>query len=305
MPWSQLHAALLLCAASTTAVTAAAPSEPDRGSWQARLEAGAVHQFESSLDSGGDMSAERFFASAGASRVVNGRWRIGAALGYGEDRYDFSGRDGFGALDPWDRVRELRISAPLQYFANDTWTVYAIPSLRFNAESGAALSDGTTAGLLAGAAYRVSDRLSIGPGLGVFSELEDDASIFPILLIDWQISDTLSLETGGGFAASRGPGLQLRWQYSPRWQFALGGRYEKTRFRLDDDGPAPEGVGEDRAVPLYALAELRVAPDTTLTLIGGAELGANLRLEDDAGARVTDSDLSSAPFAGALFQARF
>ena len=107
----------------------------------------------------------------------------------GEDRYDFSGAVGFGGLDPWGRIREVRVSAPIRYVANQHWTVFAIPSLRFNAESGASLGDGQTGGLLTGVSYRVSDSLSIGPGLGAFTEIEDDASFFPILLIDWAITD--------------------------------------------------------------------------------------------------------------------
>ena len=37
--------------------------------------------------------------------------------------------------------------------------------------------------MLGGAAYRFSDRLSIGPGLGIFSDIEDDADLFPILRV--------------------------------------------------------------------------------------------------------------------------
>jgi outer membrane receptor protein involved in Fe transport len=180
-----------------------------------------------------------------------------------------------------------------------------MPSLRFNAESGASLGDGRTVGLLAGAGYRVNDRLTIGPGIGVFSELEDSASFFPILVIDWKITDSLSLETGRGFAASRGPGLQLRWTYSPTWEFAAGARYEKTRFRLDDDGVAPGGVGEDTAVPLFALAEYTLSPNARLSVFGGIEVDASVRLEDASGRKVSESDLSNAPFFGASFQARF
>ena len=152
--------------------------------------------------------------------------------------------------------------------------------------------------------YRYSDTLSIGPGLGAFTEIEDDASFFPVLLIDWKITNALSLETGGGFAASRGPGLQLRWQYSPRWQLAFGARYEKTRFRLDDGGPARGGVGQDKAFPLFALAEFTVSRHAKLSLIGGAEIGASLRLEDASGGLINDSDLSVAPFFGATFEAK-
>ena len=251
------------------------------------------------------MSASRYFVSAGAGRLFAGRWRIGATLGYGQTDYDFSGNPGFEGSAPWNRVRDVRFSTPIQYFANKNWTIYAIPTLRFNAESDAALEDGINGGILAGAAYRVNEKLTIGPGLGIFSEIEDSTSFFPLLIIDWKISDTLSLETGGGFAASRGPGVQLRWRYSPRWQLSLGGRYEKVRFRLDDTAPAPDGVGEDKSFPLFAVAEYTVAEDMSLSLVGGAETGASLRLEDSSGRKIYSSDLSTAPFLGATFQIRF
>jgi len=291
----------------TYIASATASGNPERGEegWKWTLQAGAVHQYEASLDSGGDMSAGRFFVSGGVGKMFYGRWRLGASLGYGETDYSFSGTTGFGGLDPWNRIRDLRLSLPIRYFASESWTLYAIPSLRYNAESGASLSDGRNGGVLAGATYRVNDRLTIGPGFGVFSEIEDDTSFFPILIIDWKISDTLSLETGRGFAATRGPGLQLNWKYSPRWQFALGGRYEKTRFRLEDSGPAPGGVGQDKAVPLFIQAEYQMSEDIKFSLIGGAETAAKLRLEDAAGQRISSSDLSTAPFLGATFLARF
>jgi outer membrane receptor protein involved in Fe transport len=300
---SSLYTGLLLFAG--TALASAGQAPPGDSPWRWTGQAGMLFQSESSLDTGGDMQVDRFFVEGGVSRVWAGGWRLGISLGYGEDDYDFSGSGGFGGLDPWGRVRDLRVSVPVQYAVNDAWTLYGIPSLRFNAESGASLGDGQTAGLLAGAAYRVSERLQIGPGLGVFSELEDDPSIFPILLIDWKISDRLSLETGRGFAASRGPGLQLRWAYSPSWQFALGGRYEKVRFRLDDDGAAPDGVGEDKAVPLFALAEFAFSRDAKISVFGGTEVGGALRIEDESGRRVSQSDQSSAPFFGASLQASF
>lgn len=304
IPRPPLLAALLLLAA-TMAATAAEQTQRGDTPWQWKLQAGAVYQSSAALDGGGDMSAARVFASGGASRVFASRWRVGATLGFGEDDYGFVGSSGLGGLDPWRRIREFRVGVPVQYFANERWTVYAIPSLRFNAESGASLSDGMNGGLLAGAAYRFSDTLTLGPGVGAFTEIEDDMSFFPILLIDWKITETLFLETGSGFAASRGPGLQLRWEYSPRWQFAFGGRYEKTRFRLDDSGPAPGGVGQDKAFPLFALADFALSRNTTVGLIGGAEIGASLRLEDASGNLISGSDLSTAPFIGATFQAKF
>ena len=300
---SALTAYILFFAGTAAAASEGPKRKDDAVKWT--IQAGAVHQFNSSLDSGGDMSASRWFVRGGVGRVFSGRWRVGASLGYGETKYDFSGNSGFGGLDPWDRIQDLRISAPIQYFANKNWTIYAIPTLRFNAETGASLNDGKNGGVLAGAAYRVNERLTIGPGIGVFSEIEDDTSFFPILIVDWKITDTLSLETGRGFAATRGPGLQLSWKYSPRWRFAFGGRYEKTRFRLDDSGPAPGGVGQDKAIPLFAMAEYAISEDMKFSLIGGAETNGTLRLEDESGRKISSSDLSTAPFLGATFQAKF
>jgi outer membrane receptor protein involved in Fe transport len=298
-------AAALLTPFLGTAASSMAHAQEQAHAWRWTMQAGTVHQSDAALDSGGGMSVERWFASAGPSRAFDGGWVAGVTVGYGEDRYDFSGVAGLGGLDPWGRIRELRVSVPIRYVANRHWTLFAIPSLRFNAESGASLGDGQTGGLLTGVSYRVSDSLSIGPGLGAFTEIEDDASLFPILLIDWAITDTLSLETGGGFAASRGPGVQLKWQYSPRWQFAVGGRYEKTRFRLDDWGAAPAGVGEDKAFPLFASARFTLDRDIQLSLIAGAELNASLRLEDASGNLIERTDMADAAFFGASLKARF
>lgn len=273
--------------------------------WRWHFQAAAVHRFEADFDDGGKLEVDRFFASLGGMRHFSDRWRIGVEIGYGSDDYAFSGDSGFGALDPWNEIRELRIGLPIRYFANADWTVFAIPSLRFQSESGASLSDGKNGGLLAAAIYRFNENFSIGPGLGVFSEIEDDTSVFPILLLDWRITDRLSLETGGGFAASRGPGLQLSWKSSPHWRFAFGGRYESNRFRLDDKGPARGGVGQDTAVPLFALAEYSWSQQVKLSVIGGAEVGGNLRLEDRDGIRVSDDDLDTAPFLGVTFRGRF
>ncbi len=300
----QCHFLALLFLALTTSVYAGPPDTRD-STWRWTLQAAAVHQFDADLDQGGEVGVDRYFASLAVGRQVSDRLRIGLEFGYGEDSYDISGTTGFGALDPWGDIREMRISLPMRYFASREWMLFAVPSLRYQAERGASLDDGRTGGLLAGASYRFSDTLSIGPGIGVFSEIEDDTSVFPILLINWKITDTLSLETGGGFAASRGPGLQLTWQPDTRWRFALGGRYEKTRFRLDDKGVAPGGVGEDEAIPLYALAEYSWSDDLKLSLIGGAEVGGNLRLEDSSGNLVSESDMDTAPFLGLSFKGRF
>jgi hypothetical protein len=267
------------------------------------LEAGVVHQPSVSIDGGGEVDSVRIYAELGRTWSVGPQSRLGVSLGYGEQHYDFSGA-GFASPDPWGRVRELRLGAQYIQRTDSPWSLFAFPSLRFSAEQGAALDDGVTVGLLAGGTYRFSENLSIGPGVGVFSEIEDDVSLFPVLLLDWAITDRLSLESGRGFAASRGPGLQLRWRQSSTWDFALGGRYEKVRFRLDDDGPAADGVGEDESLPIFAVARYHASRDSSVSLLVGARAAATLRLENSRGDPVREVDADTGAFYGLTFSTR-
>ena len=51
-------------------------------------------------------------------------------------------------------------------------------------------------GLFAGIAWDINENLSIGPGFGAFTQIEDDdLDVFPILLVDWDITPKLSLST--------------------------------------------------------------------------------------------------------------
>ncbi len=268
------------------------------------IQGGYLHQFSADIDSGGDFSAERFFLQGDINHAFSKQFFAGLNIGGGQDNYDFSGATGIGGLDPWSRIRNLGISAPLRYQPGGSWSYLLIPSLRYAYESDASISDSQTWGLLAGASYRVNESLSIGPGIGVFSQLEDDTSIFPFLVINWQITPTLSLDTGRGFAATRGPGLQLNWRASEKWKLSAGGRYEKARFRLDNKGIAANGIGEDSSVPLFVAAEYQINSKAAVSGLLGADVGGNLRLEDERGNRITHSDYDTAALLALVLKLR-
>jgi len=291
----------LLAAGLSGPVGAEAPADP----WAVTIESAALHQWDSAVDGGGDLSIDAWAVRAGLTYTAGQDLRAGVAAGYGERRYDFSGGGDFAGLDPWADVRDVRLSGSLNWRADERWNLFVTPTLRWNAERGASWDDGLTGGVLAAASYRFNDRLSIGPGFGVFSELDDGADWFPILAIDWEITDTLSLRTGGGFASSRGPGLTLNWKPSERWSFALGGRYEKFRFRLDDTGLAPGGVGEETSIPLYLGATRSFGRNLRFSIFAGAELGGELRLQDKDGHVIERANYDTAPFGGAALDLRF
>lgn len=287
-----------LAGAEVSMLGAAEKSMPD---WLPSIRAGYIHQFDADIDDGGSFAVDRANLRVGLNRVFDRDRSVGISLGYDYAGYNFDGL----SHDLWSDIHTFRLSSPVRWGAGEKWTIFGIPSVRSSAESGASFNDGVTAGLLAGATYKFSDRLSIGPGLGAFSQLEDSANVFPILLIKWQITDGVFLETGRGFGASQGPGLNLTWQATKHWKVTMGGRYEKFRFRLDDEGMAADGVGQEKGIPLYLGAAYSTSRTSELAVYVGVKLAGSLTLEDDSGDRVSRSDHDPAPFAGASWRYGF
>lgn len=272
--------------------------------WSFHLRGGYVHQFDVDLDEGGSFSVNRFFIQGGPSYSPAHRRSISLAVGYGFDDYDFSGEKVLATVTPWDDIHSFRFSTPVRWGIDNKWTIIAIPALRFTGENGTDWNEAITGGGFTGLSYRFNDRLLIGPGIGVFSQLEDSARVFPILLISWKITDSLSLNTGGGLAATLGPGITLNWKASDKLELQVGGRYEKLRFRLDKDGPAPDGIGEDTSFPLVIGATYNYNPNARMSLIAGVELGGELRLEDENGRLLTKDNHDPAGLLGITFRFR-
>ena len=180
-----------------------------------------------------------------------------------------------------EEERRLKVRVLITW--GERWYVIAVPTIRTTVESGAPLEDGLSGGGFVGAGYRVNDRLSIGPGVGVLTQLEDSTRVIPILVINWKITDDLSLNTGRGTGATLGPGLTLDWRLSRAWSFSLGGRYERLRFRLDKNGTVSNGIGEDRSCPIFGGIGYRFTPSVRISVLGGVEVGGELRLEDEKG----------------------
>jgi hypothetical protein len=277
---------------------------PQGTGWSFPASGGYAYQPEVDLDEAGSFSVHKLYIQSGPSFSPDRQRSISLVVGYGFDGYDFSGA-GEGTLPlSWGDIHSLRLSLPVRLSQNGRWTFLAVPSFRISGEDGAEWNDAATGGGFAGFSYRFSDRLSLGPGIGVFSQLEDSTSIFPVLLISWQITDRLSLSTGSGIAATRGPGLSLNWKQSERWELHAGGRYEKLRFRLGNDGPSPDGIGEDTSFPLFAGASCHFTERTRLTLLGGFSLAGELRLEDADGRLLVEDRYDPALFMGISFHLR-
>ena len=269
------------------------------------LQGAFIHQFESNIDGGGSFKVNRFYVQPRVDWLVDRRLSVSAGIGYSFDGYDFSGFNGLVGLDPWDDVHTLRLSGMVRWMPDDKWTVFAAPTIRFAAENGASFSDGLHGGGFVGFSYKISDSLTLGPGFGALTQIEDDVSVFPVLLLDWQITDDLALRTGRGLGATQGPGLVLAWEFARHWEFVFGGRYESQRFRLNDTGPVPDGVGEESSFPLYGGFTWAPSRNVNLSIVGGVNFAGSLRLDASDGTTVAKQDYDPAGFFGAILTIRF
>jgi len=256
-------------------------------------------------DVDGSFSVNRWFASMGVTYAWNRRNSIGLSVGGGTTTYDFDDQITIGGGTPWEEIDETRISLVGRFGLGEKGTLFLIPSARYNGENDANTSDGRTYGMFAAAAWRLNEKLTIGPGIGVFSRLEDGTRVFPILVIDWKISERWYLSTSRGLAASQGPGLTLGYQVSETWSFGLNSRYENVEFRLNENGSTPGGIGKDQSIPVVVSAAWEPNKTVKLAAFAGMEFGGKLKLKDAYGELLSESKYDAAAIYGATFELKF
>jgi len=275
------------------------------GPWFFRVDAAGAHQSEADLkDSTGGFSLDRWFVGAGVDFAFDRRTSLGISVGGGQSNYDFSDDSGFGGGAPWNKIDETRVSLSGRFGFGETGSIFIIPTLRYNGENGSSGSDSTW-GLFAAATWRINPDLTIGPGLGIFSRLEDGTKFFPILAIDWNITDRWNLSTGRGLASSQGPGLNLSYKLNDDWSFGVAGRYENAEFRLDDEGSAPGGIGRDQSMPIVFTARLKPNKQLDFSVFAGVEFAGKLKLKDAQDVLIEESKYDPALIVGATAELRF
>ncbi len=294
---------LTCCFGAISLGFAALPSaaQPRLG-WAYQVDGLAAFQGDADLSDGGEFSASRAFLRATAFYNLEGGNSIGLSTSFGKLDYSFSQSNN----QPWENIRDLRVAVPMRFRASDTATVFVSPQIRWDYQSGASASDGKTYGVFAGIAWQLNERLTIGPAFGAFSQFDDGGTdFFPALLIDWDLNDRWNLNTGSGIGATQGPGLTLSYTLTETIDLSLTARSERVRFRLDGEGLAPDGVGEDKSVPVVLSIGYNPNPGVSLSVFAGAEFDGRLTLDDANGAEISRQTYETAPLVGLAFRVRF
>lgn len=263
------------------------------------IDALAAGQGKAGLDGGGSFTANRVFGRVGGLYRFEGG-SVGLFLGAGQIDYDFG-----STIAPWDTVRDESVNIPFRLSVGQA-EIFVAPGLRYDYEDGADREDGRTWGAFAGIGWRFSETLTLGPAFGAYTEIgSDDLDLFPAILVDWQITDRARLTTGPTVGATQGPGLAFDYAVTEDLRLGVAGRFENIRFRLNDKGPAPGGIGQDRSFPLVLTLDYAPFPGSRLAAFAGAEFGGELRLEDASGALVEMREYDPAPIIGVAFRFGF
>jgi hypothetical protein len=266
---------------------------------------GVMYQFDTDLDKGGDFNVVR--AGLGLTSRIEFDQDLSLSLrgDYQLDYYDFSNNGIVGGADLWDDIHTISLGAILHYEASDDWEVFAGPVLQFSFEGGADVADAVTFGGIFGAAYTVSDSLTIGGGLGITSQIEDDVRLFPVFIVNWQITDRLAMRNSALIGAGNRDGVELIYTIDDHWEAALGGGYTFNRFRVDGASAFNDGVGQDSSIPIWARLTYAMGENVRISFYGGVLTGGELRVQDDDGDSVANSDYDPAPIVGLAGTIRF
>jgi hypothetical protein len=291
-----------VCGAQDRPAEAKPIPPPERVKLSAR--AGVQHIFETDLDGGGDVNISRGALTLGAETEVSPDLDLVASLRYELSLFEFAGTSDLGA-DPWDDIHTLSFDVRLQWAMTNDWAVWGGPVIMWSRQDGAVWDDSMAGGAFFGATYVSSEKLIMGGGVGIVSQIEDEALIYPIVILEWKMTDDLRLTTRAGPVGITATGLELVYDLGEGWEIGAGGRYEFRRFRLDGAGIAPGGVGEETNFPLWLRLSYRASENFSIDLYAGLTFSGQLKLDDFNGRQLARADYDNSATAAVVASLRF
>ena len=255
---------------------------------------GGEYQLEADTDEGGSFSR-----AVAQSRVSAPLWLgedslLAVSVGYQFESFNF---DGF-ADDPWSDLNRTKIALVAKQDLTSSWSWIALAFVEADNENGADFNESITGGAVGLALYRFSDTLKFGLGLRVSGNLEDDVSIIPIPIIDWDFAENWTFTTTPPDGFSVGPGVSVRWEGLDDLSLSLVYQYQSDSHRLADSAPTGfenriNGVGEFRQSRVAVVATYHFTEHLSLTGHAGLTFGGEIELNDDEGETLEKNDFDS------------
>ncbi len=268
------------------------------------ISAGYQYLFRTDLDASGSYSVDRIGLEFKAKTKINRDWKVEGTFRYLFNDYDFNTAASLGG-DPWSDIHTVQMDVKFEWWATNDLVVIFGPFLMWSRESGASWDDSVTGGAFAGVMYISSAQLAWGAGIGISSQLEDSVLVYPLLFLDWKINADMKLTSVAGPVGLAFTGIEWVWAFADHFEFGVGGRYEFRRFRLDDSGFAPGGVGEDTSIPFWGRLSYRVNDNYAVDVYAGFVAGGRFKVDDANGNRLGSDDSQLVPTLAIAFRLDF
>jgi hypothetical protein len=149
-------------------------------------------------------------------------------------------------------------------------------------------SDAFSFDVIAGAAYKFSDSLTIGLG-GAVVNLNNDEEFYAGPVIDWRINECYRISLFG-------PNVVAAWTPDENWKVSLAGEASGDEWTVD------AGFGENAVLDLDSyriglFVDRRLTGDLWLHVGGGVTVANSLEYKDVDGDRIAKDDLDEGWFA--------
>ncbi len=263
-----------------------------------------IFHSDTDLDAGGEASFGGAFLTFGHTSSLDQRTTLGWRAHLDYENWSFSDPVAFAGNQPWDKYYRYGLSAPFTRVSSSGWIWNFTPTVGYAGESGADFSDSIEYGATLAAVRRFSDSLTFGFGLGLFSKVED-SYVFPIVVVNWQITDRWSLANPAPAGPAGPAGLEFAYKFGDGWETGFGATQREERHRLDRDGPFPDGVGEHTFTLVFARIGQDIGTTAQMNFYAGAEVNTKLRVEDPDGNRLYSEEADAGLMVGLSVVGRF
>ena len=264
----------------------------------------ALFLFDTDFDNGGSFSWGGARAAGGMLRQFTPQIAAGASISYEYQSWTFTDPVSFGGVAPWKNVNRPRLAGTFYYTPAPDWVLGFIPSVGWSFESGASTGDALEYGAVVTAAKVFSPTLTLGLGAAVFHQIFE-TKVYPFPIVDWQIDEHWKLTNPFEAGPAGGAGLELIYAFNDKWEIGGGGSYRSYVFRLSQDGPVGNGIGQNNFVPVFLRVSYHAGRQTQLDLYAAALTGGKLTVKNASGNDISNDSYKTAPALGLSLQTRF